>query len=136
MLLSWSEGAGDPQSEISREARSVLESATDARGRRLDVGLLPAPDPLSMTDAEASGIDRSQYARPRSAGDPMAASYVNFLVANSGVVHPLLDERHDGAVGDLLAAEFPGRRIVGVPGREIALGGGNVHCITQQVPSV
>jgi hypothetical protein len=29
---------------------------------------------------------------------------------------------------------FPRREIVGVPGREILLGGGNVHCITQQVP--
>ncbi len=136
VLLTWSEVADDPQSEISREARSVLESATDARGRRLEVGLLPAPDPLSMTGDEASGIDRSHYARPRSAGDPMAVSYVNFLVTNSGVVHPLLDERHDRAVGERLAAEFPGRRIVGVPGREIALGGGNIHCITQQVPRV
>ena len=34
-----------------------------------------------------------------------------------------------------LAEEFPGRRIDGVPGREILLGGGNVHCITQQVPA-
>jgi agmatine deiminase len=30
---------------------------------------------------------------------------------------------------------FAPRRIVTVPGREILLGGGNVHCITQQQPS-
>jgi agmatine deiminase len=59
---------------------------------------------------------------------------VNFFVANSSVIHPLLDERHDEEVGELLASEFPDRRIEGVPGREILLGGGNVHCITQQVP--
>ena len=64
----------------------------------------------------------------------LAGSYVNFFIANSAVVYPLLDERHDEEVRVLLADEFPGRRIVGVPGREILLGGGNIHCITQQVP--
>jgi len=136
VLLTWSEGADDPQAEISREARAVLESATDARGRRLDVGLLPAPGPLSIRSDEASGVDASEYARPRTAGDRMAGSYVNFLIANSSVVHPRLDDRHDDEVTELLAVEFPGRRIEGVPGREILLGGGNIHCITQQVPGV
>ena len=133
VLLTWTEEAGDPQAEISREARTVLESATDARGRPLEVGLLPAPGPL-MTSDEAWGIDVSEHARSRRAGDRLAGSYVNFFIANTSVVHPLLDDRHDEEVGQLLAAEFPDRRIDGVPGREILLGGGNIHCITQQVP--
>ncbi len=136
VLLTWTEEPDDPQYEISREARAVLESATDARGRHLDVGLLPAPGPLSVRGEEAAGVDRSEYARPRSAGDVMAGSYVNFLITNSSLVHPRLDERHDEEAAALLADEFPGRRIEGVPGREILLGGGNVHCITQQVPAV
>ena len=125
-----------PRPRSPAEARAVLESATDARGRRLDVGLLPSPGPLWITAEEAAGVDRSESSRPRSAGDRMAGSYVNFLIANSAVVHPLLDERHDEEVGELLATEFPDRRIEGVPGREILLGGGNIHCITQQVPRV
>lgn len=136
VLLTWTEAAGDPQTAISREARATLESATDARGRRLEVGLLPAPGPLAITGEEASGVDRSEHAHPRAAGDRMAGSYVNFLITNAVVVHPLLDERLDEEAGDLLRAEFPDHRIEGVPGREILLGGGNVHCITQQVPSV
>jgi agmatine deiminase len=136
VLLTWSEADDDPQAAISAEARHVLEAATDARGRRLEVGLLPSPGPLSITAEEASGIDGSEFARPRPAGERMAGSYVNFLIANSVVVYPLLDERHDEEVRALLGDEFPGRRIEGVPGREILLGGGNVHCITQQVPDV
>jgi len=135
VLLTWSEEAGDPQAEISAEARQVLESATDARGRRLDVGLLPAPGPLTLTAEEASGVDGSEYARPRVAGARMAGSYVNFFIGNSVVVYPLLDERHDDHVRVQLEDEFPGRRVEAVPGREILLGGGNIHCITQQLPS-
>ena len=136
VLLTWSEAGGDPQTAISREARAALESATDARGRRLEVGLVPAPGPLSITGEEASGIDRGTHAVARSAGDRMAGSYVNFFIGNSVVVYPLLDERLDDEVCELLRAEFPDRRVEGVPGREILLGGGNVHCITQQVPRV
>jgi len=134
VLLTWTEETGDPQSAISREARRLLQAATDARGRTLDVGLLPSPGPLSMTVEEASGVDRSEHARARAGGDRLAGSYVNFLVANRVVVHPLLDPRHDDEVGELLGREFPDRQVEGVPGREILLGGGNIHCITQQVP--
>jgi agmatine deiminase len=135
VLLSWSDQVGDPQTEISAEARQVLESATDARGRQLEIGLLPSPGPLTATADEVWGVDGSEFARPRSAGGRLAGSYVNFYIGNSVVVHPQLDDRYDRAVTELLQEEFPGRRVEGVPGREILLGGGNIHCITQQVPT-
>jgi agmatine deiminase len=50
-------------------------------------------------------------------------------------VYPLLDERYDEQAGEVLQGCFPEREIVGVPAREILLGGGNIHCITQQVPA-
>jgi agmatine deiminase len=134
VLLTWSDAPGDPQTAISHEARRVLEAATDAQGRRLDVGLLPSPGPLTITATEASGLESNPGAQPRRAGDRMAGSYVNFLIASASVVFPLLDATYDEEVGELLAREFPGRRVEGVPGREILLGGGNIHCITQQVP--
>jgi agmatine deiminase len=36
---------------------------------------------------------------------------------------------------DLIAAQFPDRTTVGVPGQVIAFGGGGPHCITMQVPA-
>jgi agmatine deiminase len=134
VLLTWSEEPGDPQTAISKEARRVLESATDAQGRQLEVGLLPSPGPLTMTADEASGVVDNPHSRPRRAGDRMAGSYVNFLITSNSVVYPHFDARYDEEVGELLAREFPGRTTLGVPGREILLGGGNIHCITQQVP--
>jgi agmatine deiminase len=59
---------------------------------------------------------------------------VNFYIANGGVIVPLLDARRDRRALATLKKVFPEREVVGVPSREILLGGGNIHCITQQVP--
>jgi agmatine deiminase len=134
VLLTWVEDPGDPQHAISRDALERLEAATDARGRSFEVIKVPAPGPLATTAAEAAGVEHVPGTQPRRAGDRLAASYVNFYVGNSRVVHPLLDPARDEEAATILAAAFPDHEIVGVPAREILLGGGNIHCITQQVP--
>ena len=48
---------------------------------------------------------------------------------------PLLDSRTDKLAAAKLKRLFPERRVLGVPAREVLLGGGNIHCITQQVPA-
>jgi agmatine deiminase len=135
VLLTWTEDESDPQLEISRDALARLEAATDARGRPFEVIRLPSPGSLSMTAEEAAGVVAATGTQPRRAGDRLAASYANFYVASSRVVLPLLDERYDDEAAEILRRCFPEREVVGVPAREILLGGGNVHCITQQVPT-
>jgi agmatine deiminase len=134
VCLTWSNDRGDPQYRISRDAYDRLMATRDARGRQLKVRKLIQPGPLYMSAEEAAGIDRSPESAPREAGKRLAASYANFYIANRRVVMPLLDTRRDAAAAAVLRDAFPGREIVGVPAREILLGGGNIHCITQQVP--
>jgi agmatine deiminase len=134
VLLTWSEDPDDPQQPISRDARERLEATTDARGRSLEIVLLPSPGPLQTSAEEAEGVDVTEGTQPRRAGDRLAASYVNFYLGNSRIVYPLLDPRHDTDAAAILRRVFPEREVVGVPAREILLGGGNIHCITQQVP--
>jgi agmatine deiminase len=136
VLLTWTDDEDDPQHQISRDARERLEAATDARGRSPEVVLLPSPGPLEISAEEAEGVDTAEGTIPRRAGDRLAASYVNFYLGNSRIVYPLLDPRHDEDAAAILQRVFPEREVVGVPAREILLGGGNVHCITQQVPAV
>jgi agmatine deiminase len=136
VLLTWTDDEDDPQHQISRDARERLEAASDAQGRSLEVVLLPSPGPLQISAEEAQGVDAAEGTVPRIAGDRMAASYVNFYLGNSRIVYPLLDPRHDEEAAAILRRVFPEREVVGVPAREILLGGGNVHCITQQVPTV
>lgn len=135
VALTWTDDRDDPQYERSLDARRRLEAATDGRGRALEVHLVHQPGPLVMSDAEAAGLRTVAGSKARRAGDRLAASYVNFFVGNTRVVMPLLDDRHDDHARALLATLFPGREVVGVDAREILLGGGNVHCITQQVPA-
>jgi len=135
VLLTWTDDEDDPQHQISRKARERLEAATDARGRSLELVLLPSPGPLLISAEEAQGVDAAEGTVPRNAGDRLAASYVNFYLGNSRIVCPLLDPRHDEEAAAILRRVFPDREVVGVPAREILLGGGNIHCITQQVPA-
>jgi agmatine deiminase len=134
VCLTWTDDRRDPQYEISRDALERLSAARDARGRRFKVRKLMQPGPLHMTAEEAAGVDHVDGTEPRRSGARLAGSYVNFYVANRHVVMPLLDPKRDAAAAAVLKRAFPAREIVGVPGREILLGGGNVHCITQQVP--
>lgn len=135
VCLGWTDNRRDPQHAISLDAWERLQDARDARGRRLKVHRLPMPGPLSRHVREAAGVVAHEGTKPRRAGERLAASYVNFYIANGGIVMPLLDSRTDRAAASRLKRLFPRRRVVGVPAREILLGGGNIHCITQQVPS-
>ncbi len=134
VLLTWTEDRNDPQYEISMDAWQRLRLAKDARGRSLQIHKIHQPGPLYMTAAEAAGVDVRHGTHPRRAGDRLPASYVNFYIANRCVVMPLYDKQRDGAAKRLLERLFPTRRVLGVPTREILLGGGNIHCVTQQIP--
>ena len=135
VCLTWTDNKRDPQHAISLDAWERLNDARDARGEKLKVHKLPAPAPQVMTAKEAAGVVAREGSKPRKAGERLAASYVNFYIANGGVVMPLLHPRTDRAALSKLKRLFPQRQVVGVPGREILLGGGNIHCITQQVPA-
>jgi agmatine deiminase len=87
-----------------------------------------------MTADEAAGIDVRWGTHPRRAGDRLPASYINFYIANHCIVMPEYGERWDAAARRMLRRLFPTRKVIGVRTREVLLGGGNIHCITQQVP--
>lgn len=135
VVLAWCDNPRDPQYRVSRSAFEVLADSTDANGRRLMVSRLPLPGPLSMSAQEAAGIVAVDGSKPRRAGDRLAASYVNFYIANGAVIVPQFGDVNDAAAVRILAGFFPDRQIVPVAGREILLGGGCIHCITQQQPA-
>ncbi len=74
----------------------------------------------------------------RDDGDAVAIPYMNFYLCNGAAIVPVaqLDAAMDAEALRRLRELLPGREVVGVPGRVLALGGGGVHCITQQVPAI
>ncbi len=134
VLLSWCDDPSDPHYAVSRDAEARLLAARDAKGRRIRVEHIPMPTPMFYTEEEAAGIDKAANAMNRAAGERLAASYVNFYIANGAIIAPCFGIETDAAAEDILRRLFPDRKIVMVPAREILLGGGNIHCITQQQP--
>jgi agmatine deiminase len=134
VLATVTENKSDWRYELLQDNLERLRTSTDAKGRSLEVHTLPMPAEIEISEDEAWGVDSAEGTVPRRAGDKAAASYLNFLIVNGGIIMPVFDDANDEVARSMLAGLFPERRVVTVPGREILLGGGNVHCITQQQP--
>lgn len=109
---------GDPNYELSQENLAILRNATDAKGRTLKITTIEQPP--------------ATYYK----GLRLTLSYLNFYFVNAGIVLPVFGyETFDKAALTTLQSIFPERKIVTVDGLTIARGGGNVHCLTQQMPA-
>lgn len=138
VVLAWTDNEADPQYALSKASLAYLEQAVDAKGRRLMVHKLPVPKtPICIEADEVEGFDFVEGEDMREAGERLAASYVNFYFSNDSVVMPAFGGENaasDAEAAQLLARLCPERRVVQVPARAILTGGGNIHCITQQIP--
>ena len=135
VALTWTEDRSDPQYERSAAAYEALMTARDAQGRPLQAHRIHQPEPMKMTAEEAQGLDVTDSAFLRPEGERLAGSYINFYIANRAIIMPIFGDRQDADAGNALAALFPEREIVPIQARGILLGGGNIHCITQQQPA-
>ncbi len=135
VVLAWTDDESDPQYALSAEDLKVLEQETDAKGRKFRVHKMPIPKkPVCITEKELAGYVFEEGEDTRETGERLAASYVNFYIGNQVVLVPQFGDEHDVLATDLLQKLFPEREIVPIFAREIIIGGGNIHCITQQIP--
>ncbi|MFF8513412.1 agmatine/peptidylarginine deiminase [Streptomyces sp. NPDC015492] len=116
VVVSLPDDPDHPDYARMRANRAVLEATTDARGRSLEI------------------VDVPQTAFVHVAEGEVEVSYLNYYVANGGVVVPVAGLPQDDEALAVIAAAHPGRKVVGVQALAIAFGGGGVHCITQQIP--
>ncbi len=118
VLFETNPDNSDPHSRILKENLRCLLSQTDARGRAFEV--LPLQEAI---DAEVTS-------------DVFCRSYINFYVANGGVIVPGYGTPSDAKAVAAIAAAYPDRKVVQVQVNAIAAGGGAIHCITQEQPKL
>jgi agmatine deiminase len=102
--------------EALQENLALLRGMRDQDGRELRVETLPMPKPVWFD------------------GQRLPASYANFYIANKIVLVPTFNDTADRIALDTLAALFPDRDIVPIYCRDLVLGLGTIHCMTQQLP--
>ncbi|HZU83601.1 MAG TPA: agmatine deiminase family protein [Polyangiaceae bacterium] len=117
VVLMEPRSGDDPNRDTLRALIAQASRLSDARGRRLELALVPSPGLVPGHD-----------------GRPAPASYVNFYVANASVIVPTYGSPWDAEAVERIGALFAGRRVVGVDARAVLTGGGAFHCVTQQQP--
>ena len=100
-----------------QENLALLKTMKDQDGVPLRVETLPMPAPVYFDDLR------------------LPASYANFYIANKLVLVPTFNDANDRVALNTMAGLFPDREIVGIPCRDLVLGLGTIHCMTQQQPS-
>jgi agmatine deiminase len=69
-------------------------------------------------------------------GQPLPASYANFLIINGAVLMPAFRQpKKDDEALEVLADCFPGREIIPIDCLDLVWGLGTLHCISQQQPA-
>jgi agmatine deiminase len=111
--------AHHPWRAINQANIAALEGRSDASGTPLRVIRMPEAE-----EADAGGYE-----------DNFCRSYVNSYLCNGAVIMPSYGIKTDGAVREIYQDLCPDRRVIEVPIAHIALGGGGIHCITQQEPA-
>lgn len=110
------ENSADENYAILRENLKALKKMRLINGSSLNVIELPMPSPVVYQ------------------GQRLPASYANFYISNAAVVVPTYRDKKDQQALDILAACFPGRKVVGVDSTDIIWGLGSWHCLSQQEP--
>lgn len=129
----WTDDPNHPFYAPAQAAYKTLSEATDAKGRKLKVWkMCMTKEPCYLKDAWS--IDTATGAIPREEGEISIASYMNFLITNNAIILPQYGDENDALAVQQAQEMFPGYTIEPVMTTEVAYGGGNIHCITQQQP--
>ena len=119
VVLAWTDDENDPQYAMSKSCYDILSRETDAKGRSITIHKLRCPKPVTITAEECGGLDTMDFQPTRTPGERLAASYVNFYIANGAVVMPFFGDPADEPARDLLTVLFPEREVIPVYARDI-----------------
>lgn len=116
---------------VYEEARDILSSATDAKGRPFQILEVEEPDE-ELFEPPPKGIKGVKGVED----DRAVRSYVSYLLVSGGVVLPQFgDPAHDAAaIGAAQKAFGNERRILPVLIEQLPILGGGIHSVSQGLP--
>ena len=125
----------DPQYERSQKDLEILKQETDAKGRKFQIIQMPLPDVQYMSEEESAALITDDDSIARKPNRRLAASYINFYMSDKFIILPAFGDKNDSVNKQILNDFYQGEKdIIQIPSRSILLGGGNIHCITKQIP--
>lgn len=134
------------------ENYEILKNSTDVNGKPFEIIRIPLPETIYDTLSPGDGVydyiadleykDGSVFPKGEKVTVIPAASYLNFLITNGVVLaqkywKPGLPEsikERDNEAQTILQKVFPKRKIIMLDAMAANIGGGGIHCITQQEP--
>ena len=134
VVLAWTDDENDPQYAMSKSCLDILENELDAKGRKITVHKLPLPKPVYIMEKEREGLLHMDMQPTREENERLAASYVNFYISNGAIIMPGFGDENDLVAKHILEELFLDREVVQIYAKDILIGGGNIHCITNQIP--
>lgn len=134
VILAMCDDENDPQYALSNDAYNILSKEVDAKGRKLKIHTLPLPKPVYINEHECAGLTSINGFGIRKENERLAASYVNFYISNENIIMPAFGDDNDIVAKNILQDIFKDREVIQIYSRDILIGGGNIHCITQQIP--
>ena len=136
VVLAWTDDKNDPQYENCQKALRVLKKQKDAKGRELIVHKMKIPSPLYLNEEQVKSlVNNKTTLDKREVGRRLAASYVNYYQGKDFIILPAFGVKEDALALEKMKEIYPNKTIHQINSLEILLGGGNIHCITMQIPS-
>ncbi|HWZ97899.1 MAG TPA: agmatine deiminase family protein [Candidatus Dormibacteraeota bacterium] len=117
VLTIFEEDSTDTNYTHLQENLDLLKQSKDQDGEPLRVEELPMPAPVYFNNQR------------------LPASYANFYIANKLVLVPIFNDSNDRVALNIIAKHFPDREVIGIYCRDLVLGLGTIHCMTQQQPA-
>lgn len=117
IVHAWTTNDNDPRRPAIAKNIDALMKEMATIDSDCQFVALPIPDPIHYCDLI------------------VPASYCNFLIVNGAVIVPQFEQpQPDANAVTILADCFPNRTIVPLPSKNLTVGLGSFHCLSQQQP--
>lgn len=114
-LLATTDNKNNENYNILKKNKVILQDHFKSNAQLIDI---PIPDQIVFKEKK------------------LVSSYINFYFTENKIILPKFNVYQDSIVYELFSSLFPKKSIIMLDTRNINYGGGNIHCVTMNVPKI